>query len=194
VKKKALDRRTERTDALLREALVGLLSKKRYDAITVQEILNSADVGRSTFYSRYYDKEDLLVSNWEWLFESLSPPFDPQQSVGAQLLPSQDLFRHVYIHRPLYEALVGARRADKLFGQGQAALSRVIMARLDEALRERRPAPSLPLPIVANYLAGTFMVLLRWWLDNQIPLTPERMHEIFQELALPGLHQVLEKA
>lgn len=191
--KKPLDRRTQRTHQLLREALVVLLSQKRYDAITVQDILNQAGVGRSTFYGCYYDKEDLLVSNWEWLFEALSPSIAPALAIGTQLLPSRELFQHVYDHQPLYQALVGARRADKLFGQGQAALSRVIMARLGEALAAGQ-TPAIPLPILSNYLAGTFMVLLRWWLDNKIPLPPERLHEIFQQLALPGLQRVLEKA
>lgn len=192
MKKKLLDRRTQRTNQRLREALVVLLSQKRYDAITVQDILDQAGVGRSTFYDRYYDKEDLLVSNWEWLFEALSQPVTPELAVGAQLLPSRELFQHVYDHQPLYLALVGARRADKIFGQGQAALSRVIMARLDEALAKEQ-LPAIPIPILSNYLAGTFMVLLRWWLDNKVPLPPERLHDIFQQLALPGIQRALDK-
>jgi AcrR family transcriptional regulator len=56
------DRRSQRTYHLVRTAMMALLLEKRYDAITVQDILDRADIGRSTFYTHFYDKEDVLVS------------------------------------------------------------------------------------------------------------------------------------
>jgi AcrR family transcriptional regulator len=62
VKQHKQDRRSQRTYHLVTTALLALLAEKRYEAITVQDILERANIGRSTFYSHYYDKEDVLQS------------------------------------------------------------------------------------------------------------------------------------
>jgi AcrR family transcriptional regulator len=64
---KKADRRIQRTRRLLQDALVGLILEKGYEAITVQDILDRANVGRSTFYEHFYDKDDLLLSSFEFL-------------------------------------------------------------------------------------------------------------------------------
>ena len=51
---------------------MSLMQEKPYDAITVQDIIDRADVGRSTFYSHYRDKEDLMVSGLLHLMDILS--------------------------------------------------------------------------------------------------------------------------
>jgi len=56
------DRRIRRTCKSLHEALISLLLEKNYDEITVQEILDRTDVGRSTFYAHFEGKDELLVS------------------------------------------------------------------------------------------------------------------------------------
>ncbi len=61
------DRRVQRTQALLQDALLALIEEKGYAAITVQDILDRANLGRSTFYMHYRDKDDLLVSGFEQL-------------------------------------------------------------------------------------------------------------------------------
>ena len=58
------DRRARRTRQLLRDAFVALLKEKRYEDVSVQDIIERADVARSTFYVHYVDKEDLLVGRW----------------------------------------------------------------------------------------------------------------------------------
>jgi len=65
LKVKKDDRRANRTKRSLSEALVGLIHEKRFDDITVQDVIDRADVGRSTFYSHFRDKEDLFQKDWE---------------------------------------------------------------------------------------------------------------------------------
>jgi hypothetical protein len=51
--------------------------------------------------------------------------------------------------------------------------------------------PAVPPLIIANYLAGTMLTLHTWWLDNNMPYSPERMDEMFQELTMPGVWATL---
>src|SRR5881396_2641445 len=59
------DRRVQRTRKLLQDALVSLMIEQGYEATTVQDIIDRANVGRATFYAHFADKETLLVSRLE---------------------------------------------------------------------------------------------------------------------------------
>jgi hypothetical protein len=59
---KTKDRRVQRTQQFLEAALLSLIKEKEFDAISVQEIIDRANVGRATFYAHYDNKEDLLES------------------------------------------------------------------------------------------------------------------------------------
>src|SRR6266567_9635349 len=67
VAEKITDRRVQRTRRLLHKALMSLILEKKYESITVQEILDRADVGRSTFYMHFQDKDQLLFSGFQYL-------------------------------------------------------------------------------------------------------------------------------
>src|SRR6186713_2598586 len=56
------DRRVSRTRRALKEALTDLILEKGYEAVTVQHVIDRADVGRSTFYAHFLDKDDLLMA------------------------------------------------------------------------------------------------------------------------------------
>ena len=63
----SMDRRSARTRRALHEALISLILRKGYDGITIQEIIDEADIGRATFYAHYRGKEDLLRGGFEAL-------------------------------------------------------------------------------------------------------------------------------
>jgi len=69
---KAEDRRVRRTRTLLQDALIALILEKGYEAVTVQDIIDRADVGRSTFYAHFLDKQQLLLSRVEELHAFLA--------------------------------------------------------------------------------------------------------------------------
>ncbi|MEJ2354006.1 MAG: TetR/AcrR family transcriptional regulator, partial [Anaerolineales bacterium] len=71
MKKERVDRRVQRTRQLLNDALMSLIVEKGYDSITVQNIIDRANLGRSTFYAHYQDKDDLLLSGIEDVVHSL---------------------------------------------------------------------------------------------------------------------------
>src|SRR5215207_8911684 len=110
------DRRVRRTQELLRGALMALIMEKGYDRITVQDILDKADVGRSTFYAHYRDKEDLLLSGFDDIRTALAEeahPRDTQAGGKADFLqPLLAVFQHVEGYRHTWPPLSRKGGAD----------------------------------------------------------------------------------
>ena len=180
------DRRIRRTRKLLGDALVELMLEMAYDKITIQDIIDRANVGRSTFYAHYRNKEDLLVSDFEHVLGLLSGHLDHEGGAVSVV----GLFRHVQDHHYLYRALARGRGIEMLFEKGQFYLSERIEEHLSIQASREHP-PSVPLPLLANFLAGTILMLVKWWLDNNMPYSPERMDEIYTQLILPGATAVM---
>jgi AcrR family transcriptional regulator len=180
-----LDRRSRRTRHLLRDALIALMQEKRFEAITVQDLIDRADVGRSTFYAHYQSKEDLFLRGFEEDLGELIQRIE-QQDQGGALVPSLELFRHVQEHHRLYQALVWGQAIDSIYRTCQDYLKRTIEQRILRRVGDERKMAT-PLPVLADYLAGSLVNMSKWWLDNRMPYPPERMHEIYQQLVMPGV-------
>ena len=99
------DRRPERTRRSLRNALIALMTEKPYESITVEDIINRADVGRSTFYTHYRDKDALLMDNLAGLRSILEQPALAEPATRRRLVRfSLPLFRHVHDEQRLARA------------------------------------------------------------------------------------------
>lgn len=183
------DRRSRRTRHLLGTALVALMYEQRFDDITVQDILDRADIGRSTFYTHYTGKEHLLMSEVERVLYLLGNFAAESTLRDPELLPSLAFFRHVQEHRRLLQVFIWGRAAELLTQQLQAQLSRIVEDHL-RVMIGAAVAPPVPLPITARFVATTFLMLLRWWFDNEMRHTPEQMEEMFRALVMPAIRQM----
>jgi AcrR family transcriptional regulator len=185
VKQEKQDRRSRRTRHLVQSAMTELLSEKRYEAITVRDILDRAGIGSSTFYAHYFDKEDVQTALMEQMLEQLSEPLAPR-TAGQEILPSLALFRHIQEHSHYFQALVRGHAEERVWEVVRTTLSRTIEQALVSTDAEKGSS-SVPLGVVAQYLAGAFLNLLKWWIEAEMPYSPERMDEIFQQLAFYGV-------
>lgn len=191
MKQNKQDRRSQRTRHLVISAMMELMREKRYDAITVQDLLDRAGIGRSTFYIHYFDKEDVLESMAEYLFETLRAPLTHKET-NRVLLPSLQLFQHVQEQAQYFQVLQRGRAGALLWEKGQALLSRTIeQALVSASLGER--SLTVPPVVVAQYLAGSFLSLLRWWLEAEMPYSPEQMDQWFWETAFSGIGTMIEE-
>ena len=182
------DRRAQRTRQTLSQALIALIPEKRYEAITVQAICDRANVGRSTFYTHYQDKDDLLASNFQQMMESLGSQVEWRDSqFRFSIAP---LFQHVQEHHHLYKALAWGGGFDVLLRAGQQQWRAQIEKHLATSLPPGR-LPAIPLDVITIYLAGTLQTMLLWWLERKMPYAPERMDEMFQQLVMPGVNAAL---
>ncbi len=175
---RSTDRRVLRTRAVLRDALITLVGESGWDAITVQDICDRAKVGRSTFYTHFADKEDLLVSGFDdlrKLIEGLRPPV---QRGDVALGFASPLIEHAYENQRLFRALVGKR-------SGLVAIRRfreLVTGLTEGELKDVVPGPHLA--AVVHYTTGAFVELVTWWLDSARQLRPDEIDSIFQQLTM----------
>jgi AcrR family transcriptional regulator len=190
VETKKTDRRASRTRRALSEALVALILEKRFDAITVQDVIDRADVSRSTFYAHFRDKEDLFLSGWERVLEGFASHVAWEQVGTARFVPVKELFLHLQDFHRFYRALVRSRKTDLIYKTGIDYFSKYVEESLTSWLADK-PRPCVPVPVLSNYLANAMLGLLRWWLDQNMPYTAERMDEMFHQLVAPGFRAAL---
>ena len=185
-------RRSQRTYRLVSSAFAELIVEKPYEEILVQDILDRADIGRTTFYAHYFDKEDVINSIVEQELEMLTHQI-AHSTARQQAVPSLELFEHVYhSQNQQFLALMRSRAGEPLWEALQTALCQAIEPALSTLYAEKR-SPPIPLPVVSEYLAGAFLTLLKWWLAADMPYPPEQMETIFQQLALPGVWSMLKE-
>jgi AcrR family transcriptional regulator len=100
------DRRVHQTRSLLHQALVSLIREKPYDSIAVKEILNQANVGRSTFYIHFRDKDELLASGIHNIIGSLDSAVLASSGKAYERLIgfSLPIFQHIQLHKESGEA------------------------------------------------------------------------------------------
>lgn len=191
MKTKKTDRRSQRTQRLVGTALVTLLLEKRYDAITVQDILDRADIGRSTFYEHYWDKEDVLTSEIARVIDVLDQHIDASRQDASTFIPSLALFQHVQEQHHLYQALMRGQGIQVIIQAFQDHLRARVETRL-RVEKEEGVSDEL-LQAMASYVVGAFIALMQWWLETEMTWSPERVDALFRNLVLPGVHGLLGK-
>jgi AcrR family transcriptional regulator len=184
---KVPDRRIQRTRKLLQDALFALILEKGYEAITVQDIIDRANVGRSTFYAHFLDKQQLFLSGFEEVRVLLAQQHAAAVASGTHGMSfSLGMFEHVQEHLPLYRALVCKPSGAIVVQQIQEIITGLVRDELAALSLGDDPTP-IPQELVVQYTASAFMGLLIWWADHEAPYTPAQMDAIFQQLTLPGV-------
>lgn len=178
------DRRVRRTRRMVQEALVALILEKGYDAVTVTDIIDRADVGRSTFYAHFSDKRDVLYSNLDEL-AFLHPK--PREETGELFAFSLPMFEHVREQRRLVRALLGRRGGGHVVEHGEQLLTAIVK---DELLAAGARA-SAALDLLVVCVVGAFMGLLRAWLDDETTATPAELDAAFRAAVVPGVRAAL---
>ncbi len=185
VSKKKTDARIRRTRDALGDALVALMQEKPFDTITVQEVLDRAHVSRSTFYSHYSDKDDLLMSDAEEFFESISMALSVHGDKSDRVFPVKEFFAHLADVQPFFKALVKSGKFQENMELARGHFARGIERRLSE-LPRGQSIPSNERPAIAFANAGALLSLLTWWLDRGMREPPAEMDELFHRMVWKG--------
>jgi AcrR family transcriptional regulator len=188
------DRRVRRTQELLQQALVGLLGERRYEAITIQEIADRANVGCTTFYLHYPSKDDLFIRCHEAIVGQFR--FGPHHPLSREELLAPDApaatiaaYRHLAEVRTLVYRLFQGKDGAVLLRRLRDGRAREIAANLRRVFPDANSA--IPLEMLANYLAGAQIALMHWWLEQHQSHSPEVLAQTFHRLQRAAVREAL---
>jgi len=190
------DRRVRRTRESLHRALISLALEKNYDSITVQEVLDRADVGRSTFYTHFQSMDELLSLGTQELRVTLNSALEQQRKSAKPhenvIAFSRAMFDHAYGYRNVYFALLNTGAWPIVRQQLQAVLEDLIRRECKAEIAKLKTANSeVPVDLFVHYLTAAFFAVLIWWMDRRSRLTPSQIDDVFRSLVLPTVRAVL---
>jgi AcrR family transcriptional regulator len=185
-KHRKLDARASRTRNRLGMAFLELIHERRIEDVTVQDVLDRAGVGRSTFYLHFRDKNDLLLSQLERFLEHMSTVLSVNKEKSPRVAPVTEMFDHLEQQRKLYCILRDSGRLTDFFDLAQDYFARGIEQRLIDSGRIAKLSKS-ELAARANALAGSLLSLLRWWMDRVEKESAAKMDGMFHRMVWNGL-------
>jgi AcrR family transcriptional regulator len=188
---KRRDRRVQRTQQLLRNALFSLVQEKGFESLSVQEIIDRADVGRATFYAHFDNKEDLLLSGFEDLRTLLKERQRRALSHGTSVEErifgfSHEMLTHVNEHRHLFQAMVGKSSGAMI----QSVIHKLLVDLLRDdvkAMSTRKGDRSIPTEALVEFIAGGLFGMMNSWLRGKPRLSVEELNALFRRLAIPAV-------
>jgi AcrR family transcriptional regulator len=156
------DRRAQRTRTLLLNAFNEIVLARGYEALTVRDIIEHANVGRSTFYEHFENKDDILRRSLRPVFGVLADAVKPAQPRGDL----EDILAHFRENVRLTRAL--------LQGATQYLMSQILAELIEERLSSlpiasRDAKPMVPVASIAAHLAGAQLALIESWLSSKAP-------------------------
>jgi AcrR family transcriptional regulator len=184
-KPKKLDPRVIRTRQMLRNALIELIGEKGFSTISVQDITQRATLNRATFYLHYRDKEDLLEQSVEEILEELVNgmkecrliDYDITDSDGNVIHPLPDLvyvFKHVAKHEKFYKVMLGKQGQQSFWLRLMDVFVNVLDSRLEQSIT-KDIHPKVPKDILIHYAASAYLGVISWWLNHDMPYSPDYM-------------------
>jgi len=179
------DRRVQRTRELLQKALIELITERGYDAITIQDIVDRANIGRTTFYLHYNSKDELFISCHEAMVSKfLIAPLHP---LSREELLSPDApqglksaYQHLEDSRAMLYAIFQGKDSLLIMRQIRDWNAREIETNLRNVFAEAES--TIPLDVLANYLAGAQIALMHWWLEKRQPHTLANLAQTFHRM------------
>lgn len=188
-----LHRQVERTRDGLEKALIELINERGYESITIQEIVDRANVGRTTFYQHYGSKDELFFSCHKTMLDRFQlGPLYPMSREELLSLEAPNRLITVYRHlqearsilQPVFQGKHTLQTLRRMFRDWN---SEKIEASLQAAFVDVEHTVSIEM--LANYLAGSHLALLQWWLEHRQPDTPERLAQTYHRLQRAAIRE-----
>ncbi len=189
------DRRIERTRQLLSKALMDLIVERGYDDITIQDITDRANVSRTTFYLHFKDKEELLFTSMQAIYdgllgghEGMLPTSSDPRDLTAEDCHAED-FEHVAEYADFYRVMLSDNGSIRFVWEVMSYLARIMQPKLEQAANEREA--KLPPSLIGAFLAGGQIGVTKWWLENDMACSPQEMARMHFLIAALGFRWAL---
>ena len=179
-----MDRRQRKTREAIFKAFTELLSIKDFNQITVGEIIERADIGRATFYAHFETKDFLLKELCEELFCHLFDSMSNEKH-GHRHIFDCDAPDSVFLH--LFQHL--QKNDNNILGLLSGSNNVLFLRYFKDNLRQlvenqlgtfdKGKSAQLPESFRVNHIVSSFVETARWWVDNGMKESPEKITEYF---------------
>ena len=185
-----MDRRQQKTRAAIFSAFTSLLAEKSYSKITVQEIINTANVGRTTFYAHFETKDDLLKELCEELFSHIiSSAMDCTHTHGLYSNGNapESVFCHLLQHLQENDnniiGLLSCESSEIFLRFFKDNLNGLI--RLQFVNQDRKANTDIPQDFLINHISGSFVEMVLWWIKGHMKQPPADLDRYFRAVIEP---------
>lgn len=170
------DRRTRKTKQAIFRAFNELMQDKRYVNITVQNIIDRADIGRTTFYAHFGTKDELLESYIDYIFDVIID--NVEESEIAKTIPIKQIFEHLSGHNQMLKNLLISEGGDLLFQKAHNYWEK----RLTYYFVDQEKKDGIPLDLLKEHIIHSAIGLIQWWSKNDMPYTAEEMQTFWDHM------------
>ena len=185
-----MDRRQQKTRTAIFSAFTSLLAEKSYSKITVQEIIDAANVGRTTFYAHFETKDDLLKELCEELFgHIIGSAMDCTHTHGLYLDGSapESVFCHLLQHLQENDrniiALLSCESSEMFLRFFKDSLNELVRSQFIN--QNRKANTDIPEDFLINHISGSFVEMVLWWIKGHRKQTPEDLDRYFRAVIEP---------
>ncbi len=186
-----MDRRQQKTRAAIFAAFNEILTEKSYHQITVQEIIDRANVGRTTFYDHFETKDELLREMCDSLFRHIFSDVLSAESTHDFSLSdgtSRTVITHMIYHlRDNRKNLLGILACES--GEMFLQFFRQYLNNVFSSYMPTSNAREVPEDFLLNYISGSFVNMVQWWLKGGMKESPEQLATYFEAVTQPILTQ-----
>ena len=185
-----MDRRQQKTRTAIFSAFTSLLVEKSYSKITVQEIIDAANVGRTTFYAHFETKDDLLKELCEELFgHIIGSAMDCTHTHGLYSDGSapESVFCHLLQHLQENDrniiALLSCESSEMFLRFFKDSLNELVRSQFIN--QNRKANTDIPEDFLINHISGSFVEMVLWWIKGHRKQTPEDLDRYFRAVIEP---------
>ena len=182
-----MDRRQRKTRQAIFSAFTELLGKNDFDCITVEQIIQKADIGRATFYAHFETKDYLLKELCDELFCHIFDSSEGNERAHTHIFECEapdSVFLHLFMHlknndNHIKDLLMSSNNQLFLqyFKKGVKEISKRQISLLTSQKTEQ-----IPTDFLIEHMANTFISTVAWWAGNGMQQTPQKINEYFMAM------------
>lgn len=179
-----MDRRQKKTRDAIFTAFISLLSQKNFNQITVGDIIDSANVGRATFYAHFETKDYLLKELLKELFDHIFEADSGEENVHNHIFDCDapdSVFLHLLKHLQNNDnnilELLSCPNNELFLGYFRENLKELVKNQLS-GFKLKKPS-GLPDDFWINHISSSFVETIRWWVKGKMKETPEMITDYF---------------